>query len=414
MVDSESDWQRFNQAAASAYEPCRVHFEAQSRLRAENVEKRRQVLERLKAFEARQDSEYPDWRAIGTALYEAPLAWRRTGPVERRAVREMEAEFDASLARLRGRLESWHAQNAEAKKSLIEQAKAMLERPDGAEAVEGIKSLQHRWRDIGPASREFEGSLWNEFREQCDNVFKKRELAYAEYAASLEGNRVQALSMCEEIEQLSAQSGVSLLEGAKNLPQRRAAFESLGELPRTEARALQERFKRAVGQCELKVRTQRAQDAAQVFENLIEATQRIQAYGWSVANSAASMDRDALKAEAESFIERTSQWPKGGAAILKDAWATAEAACSEDPGANETALRMLCIRAEIATERSTPAEDEAHRRSYQLQRLVQSMGQGRESTAFDWEALALEWVRVGPVTPVTYDRLLVRFRLCRR
>ncbi len=413
MVDSESDWQRFNQAAASAYEPCRLYFEAQSRLRAENVEKRRQLLERLQAFEATQGDEHPDWRAIATALYEAPQIWRRTGPVDRRAVREMEVEFDACLARLRGRLDAWHAQNAEAKKSLIEQAKALLERSASGEGLEGIKSLQHRWRDIGPASRELEGSLWNEFREQCDGVFKKRELAYAEHAAGLEGNKVQALAMCEEVEQLSAQSGPALLEGAKSLPQRRAAFENLGELPRTEARALQERFKKAVGQCEVKVRAQRAQDAAQVFENLIEATQRIQDYGWALANNAAAMECDALKSAAESFIAQVSDWPKAGPATLKAAWEKAAAAGTQEAAVNETALRMLCIRAEIGTERATPAEDQALRRTYQLQRLVQVMGQRQESAKLDWDALALEWMGVGPVDPTTRAALLARFRQSR-
>ncbi len=413
MVDSETDWQRFNRAASAAYEPCRVYFEAQARLRTENVEKRRQVLERLQAFESKQSGEYPDWRAIGTVLYEAPQAWRRTGPVDRRAVREMEAEFDATLARLRGRLEEWHAQNAAGKRSLIEQAKALIEKPDSLEAAEGIKALQYRWRDIGPAARESEGSLWTEFREQCDGVFRKREQAYAEHAAGLEGNKAQALSLCEEVEQLSAQSGPSLLEGAKSLPQQRAAFETLGELPRTDARALQERFRRAVAQCELKVRGQRAHDAAQVFENLIEATQRIHAYSWAIANSATPVELVALKTEAESFIGGVAQWPKGAAAILKDAWDKAGAACSEDTVANETALRTLCIRAEIATERSTPAEDQALRRSYQLQRLVRVMGQRQEPTGLDWEALALEWVCIGPVAPSPRGALLARFRQCR-
>ena len=165
--------------------------------------------------------------------------------------------------------------------------------------------------------------------------------------------------------------------------------------------------------CESKVRAQRAQDAAQVFESLIEATRRIYAYGWAVANGAAAAERDALKAEAEAFIAGVSQWPKGGAAALKGAWPKAEAASNADGVPNEKALRMLCIRGEIATERSTPAEDQDLRRSYQLQRLVQGMGQGRELTVFDWEASALEWVGIGPVSPATYEPLLTRFRHCR-
>ena len=291
------------------------------------------MLERLRAFEAKQGGEHPDWRTIGTVLYEAPLEWRRIGPVDRQALREVEAEFDAALTRLRGRLEAWQAQNAADKRVVIERARAMLEKADGREAVEGIKALQQQWRTIGPASRAEEGPLWNEFREQCDGVFRKREQAYAEHAASLEGHKAQALALCEEMEELAAQSGVSLLEAAKEMPKRRAAFEALGELPRPEARALYTRFERALNACENKVRTQRAQDAAQVFENLIEATLRIHAYGWAVANNAEATEREGLKAEAESFIAGVSQWPKGGAAALKDAWAKAEAAVRHGPGA---------------------------------------------------------------------------------
>ena len=71
---------------------------------------------------------------------------------------------------------------------------------------------------------------------------------------------------------------------------------------------------------------------------------------------------------------------------------------------------MLCIRAEIAAERPTPAEDQALRRSYQLQRLVENMGRGNEAEAVSWEALALEWVSIGPVAPATRAALLDRFR----
>jgi hypothetical protein len=173
------------------------------------------------------------------------------------------------------------------------------------------------------------------------------------------------------------------------------------------------RFERAVKACETQVRAQRARDAAQVFDNLIEATRRIHAYGWAVANGVAAPERDVLKSEAESFVTGVPQWPKGGAVALKEAWAKAETASNAELAANETALRMLCIRAEIATERTTPAEDQALRRSYQLQRLVQGMGQRLEPTVFDWEALALEWVCVGPVSPATHETLLTRFRHCR-
>jgi hypothetical protein len=75
---------------------------------------------------------------------------------------------------------------------------------------------------------------------------------------------------------------------------------------------------------------------------------------------------------------------------------------------------MLCIRAEILTDMPTPPVDQALRREYQVQRLMQSMGQGVRLDEAQLDAMAIEWVGVGPVDEATYLPLLERFRRCRR
>ena len=74
---------------------------------------------------------------------------------------------------------------------------------------------------------------------------------------------------------------------------------------------------------------------------------------------------------------------------------------------------MLCIRAELLTDLPTPPEDQPLRREYQLQRLVQSMGQGVRADDTQLDTMAIEWVSVGPVDEATYAPLLQRFRRCR-
>ena len=83
------------------------------------------LTERLQKFEASQAGEHPDWRAIGTALREAPEEWRQLGPVEREAFKAIQAEFNAALGRLRTRLEGWQAQNASAKEAFIRFGRGM-------------------------------------------------------------------------------------------------------------------------------------------------------------------------------------------------------------------------------------------------------------------------------------------------
>jgi hypothetical protein len=73
----------------------------------------------------------------------------------------------------------------------------------------------------------------------------------------------------------------------------------------------------------------------------------------------------------------------------------------------------LCIRAEILADRPSPAEDQPLRREYQVQRLVQSMGQGITADATQMDTLTLEWVRSGPIEEPVYLQLLERFKGCR-
>ena len=413
VSDSEADWQRFHQASVTAYQPCREYFEAQAKLRQENLEKRSVVLERLRAFEMAQSGEHPDWRAVAAVLREARQEWRQHFPVDRAAGLALQEEFDAALGRLQARLDAWHAETVAQKKTLIQRAQALLAKEDSREAVDTVKRLQLQWKDVGTAPRDQEQRLWNEFREHCDAVYQKRQQAHAEYAAALEANKVQAVALCDEAEMAAGQSGPALLESVGKIPQWRAAFEALGEMPRAEQRALHDRFERALKLCQSNLLRQRARDKEQSFANLLEAARRIQAYGWAAAQDAASADSASLKQAADEFIAGVQHWPKGGTQALDEAWAKARAADGHDAAAHETALRMLCIRSEILADLPTPPEDQALRRNHQVQRLVRHMGQHGEASVDELDALALEWVRVGPVAGGAHESLLARFLRCR-
>jgi uncharacterized protein DUF349 len=408
VIDSEADWQRFHQAAETAYQPCRAYFEAQAKVRQSNLKQRRDVIERLKVFEHAQSGEHPDWRAVAAVLREAQQEWRRHFPVERAPGLKLQEEFDAVIGRLQVRLDAWHGKNAADKSALIERAQHARTQ-NGPEAMDAVKRLQMQWREIGPAQRDLEQRLWEEFRELCDAVYQKRQQALAEYSAGLEANVGQAAALCAQAEQAAQLMGPELLAAAAKIPEWRSAFAALGEIPKTEQRALQQRFERALKLCATALSRDRARAKAQSFADLLEAAGLIQAYAWAVSQDAAASDRDALKQAAETFIAGVQTWPKGGAQALQEAWARAEGNAIGELAAHETALRTLCIRNEIAADLPTPPEDHALRRDYQMQRLVSSMGQRREPSSDDRDALSLEWVRVGPIEPATRDALLARF-----
>jgi hypothetical protein len=413
VSDAAADWERFHRASQAAYQPCREYFEAQAVLRQENLENRKALLERLIAFEATQSGESPDWRLLASVLREAPQEWRRYFPVDREAYRATQEDFEGSMGRLQARLGAWYERNVADKQSLVKRARHLLTQEDSREAIEAVKRLQVLWKETGPVPRDQDQSLWSEFRELCDAVYQKRQQAYAEYTAGLEATKVKALALCEEAERVAALSGPALLEGGAKIPELRTAFDALDEMPRAEARGLQDRFERALGLCEAQIAQQQVRDAEQSVTNLFEVGRHIRAYEWAAVRNADVSERETLKQAAETFIASVQHWPKGSLQAVKETLENAGSVSDADGEAREKALRMLCIRCEIYSEMPTPPEDEALRREYQVQRLMQGMGQGSHAEDGDWDAMMLEWIRIGAVSPAVHESLQSRFMRCR-
>lgn len=410
--DAPDDWERFHLASRAAYEPCRLHVEAQAAIRRDNLEKQKALLERLAAFAATQQPEQPDGRRLLTVLREASSEWRGYVPVERDAGRETRQRFEQSMTRLQAMLDGWYQHNADEKRSLIARARPLLALADSREAIEAVKRLQLQWKNTGAARRDQDQSLWSEFRETCDAVFQKRQQAYDGYIAGLEASKRQAVALCDAAERLAAASGPALLEGDAKIAEWRAAFDALDEMPRSDARGLRERFDRAMAACARRAAQQRAADAERSFTDLFEAARLLQAHAWTVAQDSGAVNPAASRAAAESFIAGVAHWPKGGLQAAQAALATANSPPATALDEREASLRTLCIRCEIHSGTPTPAEDQPQRRAHQVRRLMQGMGQGAYADAENWDSIALEWVRSAAVTPVVYDSCRARFLRC--
>lgn len=406
----DADWKRFQAAGQKAYQPCSEYFAAQALVRKENLQHRDAVLAKLTAFEAAHNWEQPDWQAVIKMLRDTKQEWRSHSPVERQAGKPQQEKFDALSVSIQGRLDAEYTSNQKQKESLIERARLLLASDDGRKAIDAAKDLQQKWRIVGPVPRDVDQRLWTEFRQHCDAVFQKRQQESADYAAGLENNQAQAIALCEQIEKIAALEGPELLASAGALAELRNSFEALGELPRANARELRHRFERGLDRYQKSIARQQVRDAERSWSDLFEAANHVRAYKLAAARSADVEQLSTLKAAVETCIASVQRWPKRGLDAIKQALADERSA---DLAANEKALKMLCIQAEILADLPTPPDDQPLRREYQLQRLVQNMGQGSKTDAPQLDAMVIEWVAVGPVDETVYQPLLQRFQHCR-
>lgn len=406
----EADRQRFQEASKKAYQPCSEYFAAQALIRKQNLEQRDALLARLTAFDAAQNWEQPDWRVVIKTLRDTKQQWRSHAAVDRKAGKPQQEGFDSLTASMQARLDAEYARNLKQKESLIERAKALLAGDDARKAIDTAKDLQHKWQGVGPVPREADQRLWAEFRQHIDAVFQKRQQESAAHAAGLESNKAQAIALCEQIEQIAALEGAELQARSKTLGELRSAFEALGEFPRADTRELRNRLDQGLDRCKKSLARQNARDAERSWTDLFDAANHVRAYQLAAARDQGAEQLGALKQAAEAHIASVQKWPKGGLTALQQALARER---STDLAANEAALKMLCIRAEILADVATPPEDQARRREYLLQRLAQNMGQGLKADDTQLDAMAIEWVSAGPVEDAAYESLLQRFRRCR-
>jgi DNA repair protein SbcC/Rad50 len=131
-----------------------------------------------------------------------------------------------------------------------------------------------------------------------------------------------------------------------------------------------------------------------------------------VMQDAPAEQRASLRSAAESFIAGVARWPKASLQALQQALSRAESASAGDGESRAKALRMLCIRSEILTSTPTPPADEELRREYQMQLLMQGLGQASQTDDRDWDAMLLEWIGIGAVAPEVHEDLQRRFVRC--
>jgi hypothetical protein len=182
----------------------------------------------------------------------------------------------------------------------------------------------------------------------------------------------------------------------------------LGELPKAHARELENRFERALNNCERKLSEQRTRDKARAWDSVLVAGDKLRASRLAALQQ--SSDAENIKADLLAYIDSVQHWPKGVLQTLKSELSKSGGA---DLTANETALRTLCIRAEMLTGTPTPESDHAFKRNYQMQLLKQTMGQGQSAGKDQLDAMVLEWIATGPVAEDVYAPLLERFNRCR-
>lgn len=90
--------------------------------------------------------------------------------------------------------------NLEAKRALIDAAKALETEADVVVAFKKLQALHDEWRELGPVAKELREEIWNEFKDASTVVNKRHQEFFENRKEEEKANEDAKTKICEEIE----------------------------------------------------------------------------------------------------------------------------------------------------------------------------------------------------------------------
>lgn len=363
-------WDRFKTAADKAYEPCKMFFDEQTRLKTANIERRKTLILQLKEFIDNNDWNQPDWKLAEQINRKARTDWKDAYPIDFKANKPLQAEFNALLDTLDSHLGEERGKNEAQKAAIVEQALALVEEADLEKAINGAKALQQEWKAIGITDHRKDRKHWKAFRAACDKIFERRDQNRAERKEQSEASIQAFETFCAELETFSANTdGKSVAELEAALADFRKQFKQQEALPRNKQEALFKRFEEGIKQ--LKQAIQKLENQA-----YLDSLSNMQACAKLCREANANTDSD-LDEMDEAFNAITLPAPIAN--TFKSLWISVKAkSVASEYLIDADEARNLCIRCEIAAGIDSPETDTERRMQLQVSRLSEGMSSSNE------------------------------------
>lgn len=413
-------WKRFNAACERAYAPCQAYFEAQAQERRRNLENKQTLCAQLEQFETTTDWQRVDWREADRLRRRAQEQWYKLGPVNRADRKTLDRRFQRILRQLDERLNAERDREFQRRQQLIQRVRTLAEGADLRAAIEAAKKAQAEWHPTVQALPRQEQALWKEFRAACDAVFARRQAEQQAADTERQDHLQRKRDLCAEIEALAAADPKQLTEARVRLQAIQQEWEAAGPVPRTEQRALDQRFENALRLFARHEHASRRDSARQIFQRLHQCARLCARLEALLADPAA--DIEATLTEARETWETLPELPAALLEPMRQRFtAVVQALSDADPAPASAARaslernlerkRIWCVCMEIVAGLESPPEFAALRMEYQVARLSASLaGAAVKSDAiYDPRRLQEQWCLTGALPAVVETELDARF-----
>ena len=297
--------------------------------REENLEKKKAVIEDLKALVEKQE----DVNATFPAFREIQNRWREIGPVPVTSFRDINDTYQFYVEKFYDMVKINHdlrdldfKKNLEAKEEFCLAAEKLSENENVVEAFKELQKLHEQWKEFGPVAKEFRDSIWERFKAATAVINKKYQAYFEEMKEQQVQNLEAKTKLCEEVEAIADKEATSSNEWnnlTKEIEAVQAKWKGIGFATKKENQKIYDRFRAACDKFFERKRVFYSEFKDSMNENLEKKMAIIE-------QAEQLKDSTDWKKTTDQFIALQKQWKEIGAVPRKKSeqiWKRFRAAC---------------------------------------------------------------------------------------
>lgn len=231
----EAIWARFKAASTIINKKHQQHFEELRKNEEDNLEKKTKLCEKAEAIAQEENKGPGDWEQHTKEIIAIQEEWKTIGFAPKKMNTKIFDRFRAicdkffeDKAAFFKDLKEQYAKNAEKKKALVEQAKALADSTEWKSTSDKLIALQKEWKTIGYVPRKLGNQLWDDFITACNNFFEARNAANAGSRNEQHDNLEKKQSIIAQLKELAENAAEDAQEKVHELTDE---FNKMGHVP---------------------------------------------------------------------------------------------------------------------------------------------------------------------------------------
>ena len=196
----EEIWTRFKTASTVINKRHQQHFEDLRAKEEQNLQQKTVLCEKAEALAEAEVKSASEWEKATKEIIAIQTEWKTIGFAPQKMNVKIFERFRMACDNFFNRkaeffkaMKEQFAINAEKKKALVEQAKALQDSTEWKSVTDKMIALQKEWKTIGIVPKKLGDTLWTEFLAACNHFFEARNAANVgtrnEEKANLEAKR---------------------------------------------------------------------------------------------------------------------------------------------------------------------------------------------------------------------------------